>query len=133
MKSRKIMFLSVAAIMSLVACNNQPNSKKDDASSKVPETSVKQKDPNEVSVFVLSGQSNMEGQTDVGNNNSYLTAAFETLGITDGGDCITGINSVLTSFYGNGYGELSRDDYNTGGQRSASSQPHASNTEDSDL
>ena len=37
---------------------------------------------------------------------------------------------MQTSYYGNGYGELSRDDYNTGGQRNASQQPHASNTED---
>ena len=89
-------------------------------------------------VFVFSGQSNMEGQTNVGSgknadgelDTSYLTKAFEDLGITDGADCITGIKSVMTSFYGNGYGELDRTNYNTGGQSSASQQPHASNTED---
>ncbi len=83
-------------------------------------------------VFVFSGQSNMEGQTNFGTNGdtSYLTKAFQDLGITDGDSCITGINSVMTSYYGNGYGELSRDNYNTGGQSNASQQPHASNTED---
>lgn len=76
-------------------------------------------------VFVLSGQSNMEGQTNVGTsgNTSYLDAAFQSLGITDGDVCKTGIESVQTSFYGNGYGELDRDNYNR-------SDVHASNTTD---
>ena len=84
-------------------------------------------------VFVFSGQSNMEGKTDYGKGNgdtSYLTKAFEDLGIDDGEDCITGIKSVMTSYYGNGYGELDRTNYNTGGQSNVASQPHASNTED---
>ena len=84
-------------------------------------------------VFVFSGQSNMEGNTNFGKGNgdaSYLTKAFEDLGIEDGEECITGIKSVMTSYYGNGYGELDRNDYNTGGQSNVSKQPHASNTED---
>ena len=74
-------------------------------------------------VFVMSGQSNMEGQTDVGSNGANLDAAFETLGITDGAVCKTGIESVQTSYYGNGYGELDRNNYNR-------SDVHASNTTD---
>ena len=68
----------------------------------------------------------MEGQTNFGTGNgdtSYLTKAFEDLGIDDGADCLTGIKSVMTSYYGNGYGELDRDNYNR-------SDVHASNTED---
>ena len=77
-------------------------------------------------VFVFSGQSNMEGQTNFGSggtDTSYLNKAFQDLGINDGEECITGINSVLTSFYGNGYGQLDRTNYNR-------SDVHASNTED---
>ena len=104
MKSRKIMFLSVAAIMSLVACNNQPSSKKDDASSKVPETSVKQKDPNEVSVFLLSGQSNMQGNSSCSETN--LKQAFADLDLDDYNEVVKGMKSVQSSVYCAGYGEL---------------------------
>ena len=84
-------------------------------------------------VFVFSGQSNMEGQTNFGTggtDTSYLDAAFQSLNITDGDVCKTGIESVQTSYYGNGYGELDRNNYNTGGQSQANQQPHASNTTD---
>ena len=66
MKSRKIMFLSVAAIMSLVACSNsQPSSKE---SEKEPVSSVEPAPvdglaDDEVPVYILTGQSNMEGNT----------------------------------------------------------------------
>ena len=77
-------------------------------------------------VFVMSGQSNMEGNTNFGtsgSDTSYLTAAFNDLGITDGECCINGIQSVQTSYYGNGYGELDVNNYNR-------SDVHASNTTD---
>ena len=77
-------------------------------------------------VFVMSGQSNMEGNTNFGtsgSDTSYLTAAFNDLGITDGECCINGIQSVQTSYYGNGYGELDASNYNR-------SDVHASNTTD---
>jgi len=131
---KKLQIFSFAAILAstlLVGCNSE----KEDGPKKDEPTQDPAKDPepeksNAPLVFVFSGQSNMEGQTNVGTNNSYLTAAFEALGIEDGQCCIDGIDSVLTSFYGNGYGELSHTDYNTGGKSSASQQPHASNTED---
>ena len=111
-KLKHLMLCSVAFLaMTVTGCNN--NKGNDDG----PE---KREGP---IVFVLSGQSNMEGQTDVGSNASYLDAAFQTLGITDGDVCKTGIDSVLTSYYGNGYGELDRDNYNR-------SDVHASNTTD---
>lgn len=77
-------------------------------------------------VFVMSGQSNMEGNTNYGTSGtdtSYLTNAFQALNITDGNVCVNGIDSVLTSYYGNGYGELDASNYNR-------SDVHASNTTD---
>ena len=117
---KKLLLLSVGFLaMTATGCNNNGG--------KTSQEPVKEYRP---IVFVMSGQSNMEGNTNFGTNASYLTKAFEDLGIEDGQCCIDGIESVQTSYYGNGYGELSRDDYNTGGQRNASQQPHASNTED---
>ena len=105
----KVLLVSAAlASMSLAACNAKGGG------------SDKREGP---IVFVMSGQSNMEGQTDVGNNGANVTAALEALGITDGAKCLTGIDSVLTSYYGNGYGELDRNNYNR-------SDVHASNTTD---
>ena len=103
------MFLSVAAIMSLVACNgnNQPSSKsapKEESSSMAPTTSVKEKDPNEVSVFVMTGQSNMEGKSRFSESN--INSVFTDLEITDGNCCITGIEEVQTSFFGQGYDQI---------------------------
>ena len=117
---KKLLLLSVGFLaMAATGCNN--------GGGNTSQEPVKEYRP---IVFVMSGQSNMEGNTNFGTNASYLTKAFEDLGIEDGQCCIDGIESVQTSYYGNGYGELSRDDYNTGGQRNASQQPHASNTED---
>ena len=120
---RKSILLGVAFLaMSVTGCNNNA-----EPTSKEPE-----KEDRPI-VFVFSGQSNMEGQTNFGKSKTdttYLDKAFETLGITDGEGCKTGLDSVLTSYYGNGYGELDVNNYNTGGQKTASQQPHASNTED---
>lgn len=120
---KKIKILSCAGILAsllLAGCSQ----KQDDPKPDTPKNdTVEEKAP---IVFVFSGQSNMEGQTNFGTGNgdtSYLTSAFEALGIEDGEECITGINSVMTSYYGNGYGELDRDDYNR-------SDVHASNTTD---
>ena len=130
---RKIKILSCAGILaSLLLAGCGEDKKPVENKGKENQQTPAEKDDSPL-VFVFSGQSNMEGNTDFGKGNgdtSYLTKAFEDLGITDGADCLTGINSVMTSYYGNGYGELSRDNYNTGGQNNASQQPHASNTED---
>ena len=110
MKNRKIMFLSFAAIMSLVACAGKPvssskSSEKEEPSSVPPATtSVEQKDPNEVSVFLLSGQSNMQGNSSSSETN--LKAAFEELGFTDYADVVKGMKTVQSSVYCAGYGEL---------------------------
>ena len=112
MKSfNKFLLMSAALLsMSLTACGNNNGPEKREGPI----------------VFVMSGQSNMEGNTNFGtsgSDTSYLTAAFNDLGITDGECCINGIQSVQTSYYGNGYGELDASNYNR-------SDVHASNTTD---
>lgn len=112
MKSfNKFLLMSAALLsMSLTACGNNNGPEKREGPI----------------VFVMSGQSNMEGNTNFGtsgSDTSYLTAAFNDLGIADGECCINGIQSVQTSYYGNGYGELDASNYNR-------SDVHASNTTD---
>ncbi|MEE5995628.1 MAG: sialate O-acetylesterase, partial [Candidatus Enteromonas sp.] len=61
------------------------------------------------SVFILTGQSNMEGQTQWQSQDGktkFLENALATLGIDDA-DCVfDGIPEVKTSYYGCGYGEI---------------------------
>ena len=54
-----------------------------------------------ISVFVLAGQSNMEGNTqfDDGEGKHYLQDALDELGINDAEDCYEGIPEVLTSYF----------------------------------
>ena len=51
-------------------------------------------------VFVLAGQSNMEGNTQFDDGQGYLASALEELGIDDADCCYEGIKEVQTSFYG---------------------------------
>ena len=55
-------------------------------------------------VFVLTGQSNMEGNTRF--SQSDLNKVFTDLGIEDGQVCFDGIPEVQTSYYGCGYGQI---------------------------
>ena len=118
---KKVQILSFAGILAtalLAGC-----SPKDDPNKDPNKNPPKEKAP---IVFVMSGQSNMEGNTNFGRgkgDTSYLDAAFEALGINDGDVCKTGIASVKCSYYGNGYGELDHTNYNR-------SDVHASNTTD---
>ena len=54
-----------------------------------------------INVFVLAGQSNMEGNTqfDDGPGKEYLADALDEMGITDADDCYEGIPEVLTSYF----------------------------------
>ena len=94
MKMKKIMFLSTIALLSLTACGSHSSQ----------ESEEPQKDPNEVSVFLLSGQSNMQGNSSSSETN--LKNAFQDLGFTDYDDVVSGMKSVQSSVYCAGYGEL---------------------------
>ena len=87
---KNLMLCSVAFLtMTVTGCNNGGNDK--------PE-----RDPNEVSVFLLSGQSNMEGNSGI----SGLATAFTELGLDDYSEVSQGIKTVQSSVYCAGYGEL---------------------------
>ena len=77
------------------------------------------KDENEVSVFFLSGQSNMEGKT----NASELGNAFTELGLDDYADVAAGLKEVQCSIYVHGYGGLDHNNLVN------NSQVYATNTE----
>ena len=92
---RKSILLGVAFLaMSVTGCN-----KAAEPTSKEPE-----KDPNEVSVFLLSGQSNMQGNSSCSATN--LKNAFTDLGFEDYDEVVAGMKTVQSSVYCAGYGEL---------------------------
>ena len=95
---KKLLFLGATALLSLVACNG---------------SNAKEEGP---LVFVLTGQSNMEGNTRFTEND--LKKVFTDLEIADGDCCFEGIPEVQTSFFGCGYGQIYTE-----------SNVHASNTE----
>ena len=91
---KKLLLLSVGFLaMTVTGCNNGGQT------SKEPE-----RDPNEVSVFLLSGQSNMQGNSSCSATN--LSKAFEDLGFTDYEEVAAGMKTVQSSVYCAGYGEL---------------------------
>ena len=99
---QKFMFLSIAALL-LTACgnSNQPTSQP---------APGPEKDPNEVSVFLLSGQSNMQGNSS--SSEANLKQAFEDLGFDDYDDVKGGMATVQSSVYCAGYGELNHENLN---------------------
>ena len=108
MKMKKLMFLSVA-LLALTACGGN-SSKPQDVSSE-PEPASSEPEPpvdnNEVSVFLLSGQSNMQGNTS--SSEANLRQAFEDLGLDDFDDVYGGMPTVQSSVYCAGYGELNHE------------------------
>ena len=99
---QKFMLLSVAALLSLAACGgNNPGP----ASEEIPP-----ENENEVSVFLLSGQSNMQGNSS--SSESNLKQAFQDLGFDDFDDVYDGMPEVQTSVYCAGYGELNHENLN---------------------
>ena len=94
--------------MSMVACNNQGGG-----------NGGRQKADNEVAVFLLSGQSNMEGNSGI----SGLEQAFTDLGLDDYAEVAAGLKSVQISTYMGGYGGLNKDNLTN------NSQVRATNTE----
>lgn len=94
---KKFMLFGVAFLsMAIAGCKggSSPSS-----SSTEPEA-----DPVGPSVFVLAGQSNMEGNSSF--TESSLRSVFTELEIDDGDCCLTGIEEVRTSYYGQGYDHL---------------------------
>ena len=81
------MFLGITALL-LAGCSNG-GSKKDSL---------------EVSVFLLSGQSNMQGNSS--SSEANLKQAFQDLGLDDYADVASGMKTVQSSVYCAGYGEL---------------------------
>ena len=96
MKSaKKLLLLSVGFLaMAVTGCNNNNQ----------PTSQGPQKDPNEVSVFLLSGQSNMQGNSSCSATN--LKNAFDELGFEDYDEVAAGMKTVQSSVYCAGYGEL---------------------------
>jgi len=86
---KKIAFvLLLQSLLCLSACNNG--------------NSQQSQEPEEkpINVFILSGQSNMEGNTQFDDGHGYLQEGLDELGITDAQCCYDGIPEVQTSFYG---------------------------------
>lgn len=99
----KVLLVSGALLsMSLVGCNNGGGNQEP------------AKDENEVSVFLLSGQSNMEGNSS--SSDANLSQAFTDLGLTDFNDVKGGMKSVQISTYLGGYGGLNKDNLTNNGQ-----------------
>lgn len=111
---KKIKILSCAGILAsllIIGCND--DKKEDQKKDNNPPVEEEKEIAN---VFILTGQSNMEGQSshgyDIANDkwgsNPYLKTAMEELGYDENAidACVHGIDNVYTSFYGTGYGEL---------------------------
>ena len=99
----KLMLLSVAFLaMTATGCANQGQGGNGGSSQQ--QSSQPPVNENEVSVFLLSGQSNMQGNSSCSATN--LQNAFNDLGLTDYEEVVAGMKSVQTSVYCAGYGEL---------------------------
>ena len=85
---KKVAFIiALQSLLCLSGCNNQQ-----------PKEPI---EPEEkpVNVFILSGQSNMEGNTQFDDGHGYLKEGLEELGINDADCCYEGIPEIQTSFY----------------------------------
>ena len=113
MKSlKKLLIMSTAFLgMALTACGGTPAGD---------ESLEPADDPNQVNVFVLSGQSNMEGNTSFKSGNTDLIAnVFTKLGYSDPEVCYDGIPEVQTSLYCAGYGQLNHNNLTKNNQVNA--------------
>lgn len=101
-------FLSIAA--ALASCGGKPAESKAPASEPEPEEEI-------ANIFVLSGQSNMEGNTSYKSGDTDLIAqAFQELGLENPEVCYDGIKEVKTSLYCAGYGQLDHTKLDTNTQ-----------------
>ena len=119
---KKIKVLSCAGILAsllLVGCNDKPaDEPKKENNQVTPNPGPKTPEKEEIAnIFVLSGQSNMEGNTSFeSGSNDYLAAAFTELGLSDVEVCREGIKEVKTSLYCAGYGQLDHTKLDTNTQ-----------------
>ena len=110
MKMNKLALLTSLFCLSMTACTGGNNSINTTEPQKSEPSSVEPEPDNRVNVFVLSGQSNMEGNSSFKSGDTDLLAqAFEKLGLDDPEVCYEGIKTVQTSIYCCGYGELNKD------------------------
>ena len=110
---RKIRFLSCAGVLAtllLAGCGETPNPTPTPTPTPTPVPQVEYAE-----VFLLCGQSNMEGNTKY----SGLDSLFTTWGYNDYDAVRDGMPEVKTTYMGVGYGQLTEDGKNL----------HASNTE----
>lgn len=106
MKYRRSLFLVSLLTLSLLGCQEQQQSSQVQEDEYVP-------------VYVLAGQSNMEGSTFFDNGQNWLRNAMTDMDL-DPEPCFDGIPNVLTSYYG--YYPYQGGDWST-------LTPHASNLE----
>ena len=97
-----MMFLSVA-LLALSACGGGGNNNQ-------PSEELPPEPDNKVSVFLLSGQSNMQGNSS--SSEANLKQAFQDLGFDDFEDAYDGMPEVQSSVYCAGYGELNHENLN---------------------
>ena len=107
MRKLNLLFFVALSSMCITACQGAGNSQNSAEPPSEPSSEPVVDDT--VNVFVLSGQSNMEGSTTYDNGNDWLRKAFENLGMDiypfeDSHGKVTkdapGIPNVLTSYYG---------------------------------
>ena len=117
MKMNKLALLTSLFCLSMTACTGGNNSINTTEPQKSETPSVEPEPEKHINVFVLTGQSNMEGNTRFSESN--LKQVFADLNIEDADDVFgEGIPEVQTSFYGCGYGQIYTE-----------SNVHASNNE----
>ncbi|MCQ2798819.1 MAG: sialate O-acetylesterase [Bacilli bacterium] len=106
MKKKSALFALMSTFF-LAACGGKPAPVESSVPTPEPE-------PEEiVNVFVLSGQSNMEGNTSFKSGSTdLLDNAMKEIGYTDSQVCYDGIEEVKTSLYCAGYGQLNHNNLN---------------------
>ncbi|MCQ2772442.1 MAG: sialate O-acetylesterase [Bacilli bacterium] len=104
---KKALLLGLMASMFIVGCGKTPAPT---SSEQAPESSEPEPEQEFVNVFVLSGQSNMEGNTSFKSGSTdLLDNAMKELGYDDSQICYDGIEEVRTSLYCAGYGQLNHN------------------------
>lgn len=96
---KKGFVLSMLSLLLICGCSSTGNGSNNSSNNDSTQKTEKER---KVNVFLMGGQSNMEGNTyfEDGNGKDWLKEAFTELEIDDGDCCYEGIKEVKTSFYG---------------------------------